>query len=276
MRSVLVALACAWLPVAALAEGAGKVDEGGKADDEQAALFERLNAREQILDAQNQTARAATRRRVLFLYRIARYRELGFARDPETRLDNARAFDLAMVALRRSLDEASALGRELDRVRGERSSLEAALIEQALAKTDRESRDEPDARPRLTRPLRGTPVSFPGARRDGPTKVELRHDEVEILAKLNDPVRAVAAGTVRRVEALPQGGFAVVTEHREGFTSIVAGLRDIAVTSGEEVSAGQVLGLVGRNLDGAAVLSVEIWRHRRAQDASRWLRLRKG
>jgi septal ring factor EnvC (AmiA/AmiB activator) len=117
-------------------------------------------------------------------------------------------------------------------------------------------------------------VAVPGARRDGPTKIEIRHDSVEILARLNEPVHAVAAGVVKRVEPLAQGGFAVMTAHPDGLTSILTGLRDVAVQPGETVVAGQTLGLVGRNLDGAAVISVAIWRHRRPQDAGKLLRIR--
>jgi len=57
-------------------------------------------------------------------------------------------------------------------------------------------------------------------------------------------------------------------------TSILTGLRDVAVKPGDAVSAGQALGLAGRNLDGAAVVSVEIWRNRRPQDAGRLLSIR--
>jgi murein DD-endopeptidase MepM/ murein hydrolase activator NlpD len=117
-------------------------------------------------------------------------------------------------------------------------------------------------------------VAVPGSRRDGPTKAELRHDGVQMLARLNEPVRSIAAGIVTRVESLPQGGFAVVTAHATGITSIVTGLRDITVAAGDKVGPGQTLGLAGRNLDGAAVVSVEIWRERRPQDAGRLLHVR--
>ena len=132
----------------------------------------------------------------------------------------------------------------------------------------------PDAT-RCARPVRGETVALPGLRRDGSTKVELRHDGVDLLARLNEPVKSLAAGIVKRIEALPQGGFAIVTAHTTaGLVSIVSGLRDIVVAPGAKVEAGQPLGLAGRNLDGAAVVSIEIWRDRRAQDAARLLRAR--
>ena len=64
-----------------------------------------------------------------------------------------------------------------------------------------------------------------------------------------------------------------MTAHDSGLTSIVTGLRDITVAAGNKVVAGQTLGLAGRNLDGAAVVTVEIWRGGRPQDASKILRI---
>lgn len=249
---------------------------------EETALFDRLGVREQILENQTTVAESTTRQRALLAYRLSRRRELGFPANPETRLDDARSFDLAVVALRRGLDESRTLALELDRVRVERSALEVALVGRALGETadaDNAATTEPGAenRPgpaRLLRPVRGTPVAVPGARRDGTTKIEIRHDSVEILARLNEPVHAIAAGVVKRIEPLAQGGFAVMTVHPGGMTSILTGLRDVAVKPGDAVLAGQTLGLTGRNLDGAAVISLEIWRNRRPQDAGKLLRIR--
>jgi septal ring factor EnvC (AmiA/AmiB activator) len=252
----------------------------GQTSADEAELFDRLNAREQVLDGQRSASESLTRQRSLLAYRLGRRRELGFAANLERRLEDARAFDGALLALRRSAAETVTLARELDRVRVERGLIETAFV--ARARSDERVRTEKSAAAALSilgplvRPVRGEAVALPGARRDGPTRVELRHDGVALLARLHEPVRAVAAGTVRLVEALPQGGFAVVTAHAAGWTSIVTGLRDITVTPGDAVAAGGTLGLAGRNLDGAAVVSVELWRDRRAQDAGRLLRARAG
>jgi murein DD-endopeptidase MepM/ murein hydrolase activator NlpD len=269
VRSALVGLFLL-LPTATVFAGDGQ-------DGDESSLFDRLNVREQVLDGQRDAALSVTRERALFAYRLLRQRELGFAANPETRLEHARTFDLALVALRRSFEETRSLSLELDKVRVDRSALEAALIARALEaqSAGQEAGASHAARPApLQRPVRGTPVAFPGVRRDGPTKVSLQHDSVQFLARLNDPVHAVARGEIKRVEALPQGGFAVVIAHSDGLTSITTGLRDITVQAGAKVTAGQVVGFVGRNLDGAAVLSVELWRERRVQDSGKLLRAR--
>jgi murein DD-endopeptidase MepM/ murein hydrolase activator NlpD len=249
---------------------------------EEIALFDRLNMREQILDGQRTASENTTRDRALLAYRLAARRTLGFAANPENRLDDARALDLALLALRRGFDEMRALANELDRVRLDRTALENALVTRAIGesstsedvRSDNDQRGQADGTVRLLRPLRGIPVDVPGSRRDGPTRIELRHQSVDMLARLNEPVRAIAAGVVKRVESLPQGGFAVVTTHPGGLTSIVTGLRDVTVNVGDQVGAGQTLGLAGRNLDGAAIVSLEIWRNRRAQDAAKLLHVR--
>lgn len=249
----------------------------GETSPDEAALFERLNTREQILDTQRSMAAATTRQRALLAYRLSRRRELGFAENPEARLDDARAFDLALVALRRSAAETATLAYELDRVRVERGTVENAFVARTAPAAEDAPSPSATAGPalRLVRPVRGEAVAAPGTRRDSSTRVQLRHDDVAMLARLNEPVRAVAAGTIKRVEALAEGGFTVVTAHAGGLTSILTGLRDIAVAPNDHVEAGQPVGLAGRNLDGAAVVSLELWRDRRPLDAARLLRARR-
>lgn len=270
MRKVAIAALVTWQSLAALAEPSD-------APEDEAALFERLAVREQILEGQAASAAAVSRERTLLAYRMARRRELGFVAHTEGRLDAATSFDAALVALRRSVDESQALSRELDRVRGERARLESALIERALREENHEQTVASSASPpadRLARPARGAAVTFPGVRRDGPSRVELRHDDLQILTRLNDPVMAVAEGVVKRVEALDQGGFSVLVAHRDGRASITSGLRDFLVKAGDRVEAGQALGIAGRNLDGAAVVSVEIWHKRRPLNVAKLLRSR--
>jgi hypothetical protein len=49
---------------------------------DEAALFERLTTREQILEVQRSASESVTRQRCLLAYRLARQRELGFAPIP--------------------------------------------------------------------------------------------------------------------------------------------------------------------------------------------------
>ena len=197
----------------------------------------------------------------LLAYRLTRRRELDFVSNPEARRDDAEAADLALAWLGKGLAETRILADELERVRAERETLDRACSQ----RTDSPA-DTGESLPRFVRPVRGAMVGVPGIRRDAPTGTGLRRDGIELLARLNEPVRAVAAGVIRRVENLPQGGYAVVMQHPTRLVSVLSGLRGVVVAPGEPVEAGQPLGLAGRNLDGAAVISLELWRNRQSVD----------
>jgi murein DD-endopeptidase MepM/ murein hydrolase activator NlpD len=229
--------------------------------DEGARLAQRLATRQAVLEGQKAGAAARVREQALLAYRLTRRREVGFMSSPESRRDDAEAADWALTSLGKGVTETRALDDEIAHVRAERVALDRARIQRVGAPPDSD-----ESLHRFTRPVRGAMVGVPGIRRDGPTGTELRRDGVELLARLNEPVRAVAAGVIRRVESLPQGGYAVVTRHPAGWVSILSGLRSVVVVPGEPVESGQVLGSAGRNLDGAAVISLELWRNRQSVD----------
>jgi murein DD-endopeptidase MepM/ murein hydrolase activator NlpD len=225
---------------------------------EEPAALHRLDEREATLAQQAQAKAQLARQQARAAYRLARKRQLGFMAEPEARLDDARALDLALFTARRSAGEASATREELSRVHQERELLGAAAARTAAPATG-----DP---PRFARPLKGAVVGQAGLRRDPVTGVEVRQDALQILARLNESVHAPASGTVRRVEAQPQGGYAVVTAHEGGWVSVLSGLREVTVSEGQTVEGGGQLGLAGRNLDGAVVVSLELWRGRAAVD----------
>ncbi len=229
--------------------------------DEGAGLAQRLATREEVLGGQKDRAEAKLREQALLSYRLTRRRELGFTGNPKSRLDDAEAADLAIASLGKGFAETRILAGELERVRVERVALDRARSQRADA-----SADTGESLRRFARPVRGAMVGVPGIRRDSATGTELRRDGIELLARLDEPVRAVAAGVIRRVETLPQGGYAVVTQHPSKWVSVLSGLRDVVVVSGEPVEPGQALGLAGRNLDGAAVVSLELRHNRESVD----------
>jgi murein DD-endopeptidase MepM/ murein hydrolase activator NlpD len=230
----------------------------GAARAEEPAALGRLQAREatlaQMADSSEQTARQQARA----AYRLARRRQLEFVATPETRLDDARALDLALLTVKRSTEETRVLRDELQRVRGERQVLAGVAAPAAPA--------DDDEAPRFARPVRGAVVGQAGLRRDPVSGVEVRQDALQILARMNEPVHPPAPGTVKRIEAQPQGGYAVVTEHAGGWFSVIGGLREVTAAVGARVDGDEELGLAGRNLDGAVVVSLELWHGRSAAD----------
>jgi murein DD-endopeptidase MepM/ murein hydrolase activator NlpD len=229
--------------------------------DEGARLAQRLATRQEVLEGQKDGAEVRVREQALLAYRLTRRREMGFMSSPESRREDAEAADLALTSLGKGFSETRTLIDELAHVRAERVALDRARGQRVDPPAD-----AGESLRRFSRPVRGAMVGVPGIRRDAPTGTELRRDGIELLARLNEPVRAVAAGVIRRVEKLPQGGYAVVTQHSARWVSVLSGLRGVAATPGEPVEPGQVLGLAGRNLDGAAVISLELWRNRQLVD----------
>lgn len=224
--------------------------------DDWLVIEQRLSTRQQVLQGQKEQAEQRTREQASAAYRLQRRRELGFLSTPESRGPDAQASDLAMAGLKRRHIEQRAFALELERVQSDLRRMQQARDAQ---------KDGPapeDLGLKFVRPVRGVVVGQPGIRHESPTSTEIRRDGVEFLARLNEPVRAVGAGVVRIVEPLPQGGYAVVTQHPKGWISVVSGLRDVTVQPGEPVAQGQSVGLAGRNLDGAAVISLELWCHR--------------
>lgn len=225
--------------------------------DDWTVIQQRLSTRQKVLETQNEQARQRAREQALAAYRLQRRGELGFFTKPETRVQDAQSSDLAVASLHRRHSEVRTLSSELERVQAElRRAEQARQAQQDVAPSL-------DQDLRFVRPVRGVVVGEPGIRHEPPTSTEIRRDGVEFLARLDEPVRSVGTGIIKMVEPLPQGGYAIVTQHPKGWVSIVSGLREVTVRPGEPVSLGQSVGLAGRNLDGAAVVSLELWRNRK-------------
>ena len=72
------------------------------------------------------------------------------------------------------------------------------------------------------------------------------HDGIDLAAPLGTPVRAMAAGRVVLAAMVPDGAVVVEIDHGAGLRSLYGHLEpDLAVTVGDSVVAGQVLGTVG-------------------------------
>lgn len=72
------------------------------------------------------------------------------------------------------------------------------------------------------------------------------HDGVDISAKPGTTVLAASSGTVSAVTDDPMMGTTVVIDHDGGYQTTYANLQDTpTVVSGDEVSAGQIIGAVG-------------------------------
>ncbi len=94
-------------------------------------------------------------------------------------------------------------------------------------------------------PVRGILTSGFGTRRDPISGGRGLHQGVDIAAAPGQPVRATADGLVVRAGNLGGLGRAVVIAHGFGTTTRYGHLARLAVTPGQEVSRGDVIGYVG-------------------------------
>lgn len=102
-----------------------------------------------------------------------------------------------------------------------------------------------DGAPRLHRPVSGNVVGRFGAYEDRVLRVPSMRNGVEMLAKRDERVVAMARGRVVLVTELPDYGQAVVIEHGGGQYTMTARLWKVAVETGAAVEPGDLLGMVG-------------------------------
>lgn len=103
------------------------------------------------------------------------------------------------------------------------------------------------------------------------TKVETWNDGINIQTREGETVNAVFAGEVRRVAFIPGIGTSVIIKHGDYFT-VYAGLKDVSVKTGQNVEAGQSIGIVLSNGEGKAELRFQIRKNTVALNPEEWLR----
>lgn len=102
-------------------------------------------------------------------------------------------------------------------------------------------------------------------------RVETWNDGINIQTREGEEVTAVYSGEVRRVAFIPGIGTSVIIKHGEYFT-VYAGLKDVAVKTGDKVESGQKIGLVLSNGEGKSELRFQIRKNTVALNPEEWLR----
>jgi septal ring factor EnvC (AmiA/AmiB activator) len=96
---------------------------------------------------------------------------------------------------------------------------------------------------------------------------------VDILTIQNEDVKAVFGGKVITVAEVPGMHKIVMLQHGEYFT-VYAKLRQVSVTTGEEIAVKQSIGSVYTNKDGESELQFQIWKNESKLNPEDWLRKR--
>jgi murein hydrolase activator len=101
-----------------------------------------------------------------------------------------------------------------------------------------------DGSSRLVRPVPGRVVGPFGEYEDRLLRLPMVRNGIELAARRNEPVRAVADGHVATVTRLPGFEDVVVVDHGGGQYTLTARLWGVTVREGDEVEAGDTLGRV--------------------------------
>lgn len=194
---------------------------------------------------------------------------------------------------RRLHERAIELAQDLERIEKDRTTLEAQEAAAALARGAAE--DEGRRSDAFARAFEGGYVAVHDAVDDGPTGFALsrgkllfpvtaradvrqaRHEGtegpgLEIRAPLGTAVRAVYAGRVAFADRYGPYGRLVIVDHGEHYYSVSGGLASVDVKVGDELAAGDRLGAVGDEGQGA-MLYFEIRQGTRTVAPGPWLGL---
>jgi murein hydrolase activator len=101
--------------------------------------------------------------------------------------------------------------------------------------------------------------------------IVIQNDGVNIQTRQGEQVKSIFSGEVSRVAFTPGIGNSVIIKHGDYFT-VYAGLKDITVKQGQQVSTNQNLGTVVANGEGISELRFQIRKNFDALNPQEWLR----
>jgi len=233
--------------------------------------------------------RSAEREATLLALRRRTARGL-YEAEAETRAraqERAHARDVLTGRLRELAVEREARARLIARLRSDAAAEQQAAeeleraawrLEERLAGLGATAAPPPEGpafaalRGRLPRPVAAPLVQGFGRHVDARFRTATFHGGVGFAAGRGAPVRAVAAGEVRFAGWFQGYGRLVILDHGDEYYTVSGHLSELAVTVGETVASGHVLGRVGGtgSLAGPR-LYFEIRHGREALDPARWL-----
>ncbi|ESQ88119.1 M23 family metallopeptidase [Asticcacaulis benevestitus] len=132
----------------------------------------------------------------------------------------------------------------------------------------------PSAPPSFSIPVDGTVGEGFGPRMNPADGQPKFHQGLDFIAPIGTQVKASAAGTVSFVGDLPGFGTVIKIDHNAGMATRYTHLSRTDVKEGDTVSAGQVIGAVGKSGWGSQPqLHFEIWRDGEPQNPADLLQL---
>lgn len=123
-------------------------------------------------------------------------------------------------------------------------------------------------------PCYGRVVSPFGRRIHPVYKIEHYHTGIDISNRIGTPIRATADGIVKFVGWLEGYGKAIVIEHKFGYTTVYGHLSVFKVKRGQNVSRGDVIGLMGNTGTSTGPhLHYEVWKDGKLQNPIRYVNI---
>lgn len=125
---------------------------------------------------------------------------------------------------------------------------------------------------KLTWPIKKGFVSRKFGLQEHPTipGIKVNNPGVGLQTAKNAEVRAVYSGTVMTVAEIPGAGKLVMVSHGSYFT-VYSKLKSTTVKKGDEISYGQVIGIVNTDPKGVTELGFQIWKDTEKQNPELWL-----
>ena len=118
--------------------------------------------------------------------------------------------------------------------------------EEKTEPTDPPAPTTPPASEGWIRPCSYVYVSSPFGQRESPTAgASTYHQGIDLAAPEGTPIRAVRSGTVTAARYGSSGGYQVVINHGDGYSSAYLHMTHYIVGAGQKVTQGQVIGYVG-------------------------------
>ena len=102
------------------------------------------------------------------------------------------------------------------------------------------------------------------------TRVEIENNGIDIQTSQGAKARAVFEGKVTTVMGMQGSGQTVIINHGQYFT-VYSGLANVSIKVGDNVDIKQIIGTVGNNEDGVAVMNFQVWRGAAKMNPSLWI-----
>ncbi len=127
---------------------------------------------------------------------------------------------------------------------------------------------------RLPWPVEGGFISRGFGKQKHPTlkNIEITNNGIDIRSSEDAPVRNIFEGKVAGVQFIPGHDYTVIVQHGNYYT-VYSNLSETALSKGDRVGAGVVIGRVSTNpISGAAELHFELWREKERLNPAGWIK----